>query len=109
MTDTEKLTDEPAAEAEPAASTDVSVAFSVERKIEQIRASAMTEKDKDAYISQLLGADVDPVDAHRVPFVVYANIKGIKNSIRTGMLAYPKAKGVSAATVSEWDQIFSDF
>lgn len=95
---------EPASEGGPAIA-----AFDVERKVEAVMASKMPEAQKERYVRNLRGAAPDPNSADRMPFDVYANIKGIKQSVRVGMLAYPKAKGVKAATVAEWDEIFQGF
>ncbi len=84
-------------------------AFDLEKKIEAIKASAMPEKQKDAYIAELSGSKSDPTAVDRVPFTVWANSRNIRASVRVGMLAFPKAKGVASATFQEWDEIFKDF
>ena len=82
--------------------------FSVEKKIAEIKASSLPEAEKEVYILRLTGG-VSTEVADRVPFTVYANIKSIGREKRAGMLGCQKAKGVTAATLVEWDEIFKDF
>lgn len=96
--------DTPKAKAAPAQGE----SFSVEKKIAEIKASNLPEAEKEAYIRRLTG-DVSTGDGNRVPFTVYANIKKIGREKRAGMLATPKAKATSVATLGEWDEIFKDF
>lgn len=87
----------------------VEAAFDVEKKIKEIMASNLPESEKAAYVARLTGNKSDPAAADRVPFTVWANRRSIRQNIRVGMLAFPKAKGVATATFEEWDTIFKDF
>ena len=91
------------------ATSEAPPATEMDKKIATVMASAMPDSEKERYVRELRGRVADPNDANRMPFDVYANIKGIKHSVRVGMLAYPKANGVKAATVPEWDEIFTGF
>lgn len=84
-------------------------AFDVEKKIKEIEASNLPASEKREYIARLTGNKSDPAAADRVPFTVWANRRSIRQNIRVGMLAFPKAKGVASATFEEWDTIFKDF
>lgn len=90
----------------PAAKTST---FSVEKKIEEIRASNLPEQEKERYIRQLTGDKGPGENPDRVPFTVWANVRGIKENVRKGMLAHPKGKAQTSATFAEWDEIFKDF
>jgi hypothetical protein len=79
----------------------------VEAKIKKIEASKMPDAQKKEYIAKLKGEQAPKGDG--VTFVVYANVRKIKESLRPGMLAFPKAKGVLRATLHEWDEIFKGF
>lgn len=99
------------AEAPPvkeAASKEVGT-FDVEKKIKEINASGLPESEKREYIARLTGNKSDATAADRVPFTVWANSRNIRQNIRVGMLAFPKAKGVADATFEQWDSIFKDF
>lgn len=84
------------------------VPLSVETKVEQIKASNLSDSEKEAYIRRLRGG-ASAEDANRVPFNVYANVRQIKRERRDGMLAYPPAAGVVTASMTVWDEIFKDF
>lgn len=88
---------------------EVAASFDVEKKIKEIEASKLPESEKKAYIARLTGNKSDPAAVNRVPFTVWANRRNIRQNIRVGMLAFPKAKGVANATFEEWDTIFKDF
>ena len=85
----------------------VSKGFDVEKKIEQIKNSSMPQSQKDEMIIRISAKNERR--GNRISFKMYANIKNIREEIRSGMLALPKAKGVGLATLSEWDEIFKDF
>jgi len=82
-------------------------AFSVEKKIDEIRKSKLPKAVKARYIEEVAGP-VEPAGP-KILFSVYARKKGIRKSMHAGMLAFPKAKGVRMATVQEWDAIFKGF
>jgi hypothetical protein len=90
-------------------SSEVAKGFDVAKKIQEIQASNLPESEKREYIARLTGNKVDAIAANRVPFTVWANSRNIRQNIRVGMLAFPKAKGVADATFEEWDTIFKDF
>lgn len=79
----------------------------VKKKIEEILASRLPEKQKEEYIERLTAKKVENVN--RVPFAVYAKIKKIKPNLISGMVAYPKANGVVLASLEEWDEIYKNF
>ena len=83
--------------------------FDVEKKIKDIMASNLPESEKKEYVARITGNKSDAAAADRVPFTVWANSRSIRQNIRVGMLAFPKAKGVASATFEEWDTIFKDF
>lgn len=87
----------------------VAPALDVEAKVKQIEASKLSDAEKKSYTAHVRGTVADPLDQHRVPFDVYANIKKIRSHVRKGMQQFPPAKGVKAATIHEWDAIFKDF
>ena len=79
----------------------------INRKIEAVLASNMPEDQKSAYIEQI--ARTDEAIVNRVSFAVYARIKGIRKSLQSGMVAFPKAQGVALASLEEWDEIYKSF
>lgn len=79
----------------------------LEAKIKKIEASNMPEAQKVEYIAKLKGDAVEAAD--KVTFAVWANVRKIKESLRPGMLAFPKAKGVLRASMHEWDEIYKGF
>ena len=83
--------------------------FDVQKKIEEIKSSRLPDCEKEAYIERLTVKTPDAAEADRVPFSVYARIRGLAKSRMAGMVVYPKAAAVKAATVKEWDEIFKDF
>jgi len=77
-------------------------------KASTIAASKLPESHKLAYLKQI-GAVQEPSDEGKVGFSVYARLKKIDGSLHKAMLAYPKAKGISVATLVEWDEVFKKF
>ena len=85
----------------------VSKGFDVEGKMETIKASSMPQSQKEEMIARL--SVKKEKKGNRISFKMYANIKNIREEVRSGMLALPKAKNIGLATLSEWDGIFKDF
>lgn len=81
--------------------------WSIESKAEAIRASKMPESQKREYLQQL--GVIPKAEQRGVPFAVYAKIRKIAKSLHSAMVAYPKAKGISLASLEEWDEIFKNF
>jgi hypothetical protein len=77
-------------------------------KAEAIMASSMPESQKKEYLKQI-GAVAEPSDAGKVPFHIFAKVKKVPPSRHKAMLVYPKARGISLATIEEWEQIFKSF
>ena len=82
--------------------------FSLDAKIKAIKESKMPEKQKQDYLLSL-GVVEAPSDEGKMPFTVFAKVKGIELSKHKAMLAFPKARGKQAATLGEWEEIFKDF
>lgn len=80
--------------------------FDLEKKIETIRNSKMSKKGQDEYIKQL-SPTVEPKG--KMLFSVYCRLKKITSGMQAGMKAHPKAKGITLATRTEWDEIFDGF
>jgi len=74
-------------------------------KAELIARSKLPKEQKDAYL-RALGKESS---GGKVPFSVYAKVRGISDSFVKPMLAYPKAAGVTMASLEEWDKIFTEF
>ena len=79
----------------------------LDAKIKKIEASNMPEAQKVEYIAKLKGEAAESGD--KVTFAAWANVRKIKESLRPGMLAFPKAKGVLRASMHEWDEIYKGF
>ena len=77
----------------------------IEEKIEKIKKSSLPASQKQEMISRLSKVNVTQRD--RVSFSVYANLRNIKDGIRSGMVAF--AKHAKMASIQEWDEIFKDF
>lgn len=77
-------------------------------KAELIIESKMPEAQKLEYLKQI-GAIAEESESDKIPFLVYSKIKKIPVSLHNAMLAYPKAKGVKAATFQVWEEIFKSF
>ena len=75
-------------------------------KAEVIKASKMPQWQKDAYLKELRGLKKEN---DQVPFLVYAKIRKIRESLIKPMLAYPRAVKVEIASPREWDEIFKNF
>jgi hypothetical protein len=79
----------------------------VVKKIEKIENSKMPEKQKREYIAKLQGKVEDSSD--KVPFHVYARIRKHDQHLHKAMQAYPAAKNIRLASLSQWDEIFKNF
>jgi hypothetical protein len=67
----------------------------------------MPEKQKREYIAKLQGKVEDSSD--KVPFHVYARIRKHDQHLHKAMQAYPAAKNIRLASLSQWDEIFKNF
>ena len=79
-------------------------------KADAIRSSKMPEWQKrEALIS--IGAIDAPKDSlkGKVSFRVYVKVREVHERYHRAMLAYPKASGVSVASIQEWEKIFKGF
>lgn len=80
----------------------------VAKKAAAIKESKLPDAHKASYLKQI-GDTKEVSDADKIPFSVYAVMRKLDGSSHKAMLAFPKAKGVSKATLIEWDEIFKDF
>ena len=80
----------------------------LEKKIKAINDSAMPESQKKALLKEI-GAIRDESTDGMIPFNVYARIRKIEIGRQKAMMAYPKAKIKSMASLEVWDQIFTEF
>lgn len=78
--------------------------FSVEKKVAEILASKMPESQKKDYIQRLTGNNPD---LSGVPFIVWANVRKIRESTRAGMAV--TCASVKTKTLVEWDEFFKNF
>lgn len=76
-------------------------------KADIIKNSKMPEWQKEQMLKKI-APKLESNDG-KIPFNVYAKMKKIDQGIHRAMLAYPKAKSVSLATLQEWDEIFKGF
>lgn len=83
------------------------VGFDVEAKVEKIKASKLSDAEKDAYIRKLKSKAA--AQSEKISFAVYAQKKSIKPHMREPMQAYPAAKGVKSAPFEVWEDIFKNF
>lgn len=81
----------------------------IPQKVRQILDSKMSEIEKKKYLEHLGLVKKDEPKGNEVSFMVYARVKGISSHLHRAMMAYPKAKSVRLATLSQWDEIFKDF
>jgi len=79
----------------------------LEDKIKTIQESRMPEQQKAAYIEMLTPKNDENVN--RIPFAVYVKIRKIRKTLMSGMIAFPAAKGVTVASLEEWDEIYKNF
>jgi len=79
----------------------------LEDKIKTIQDSRMPESQKAEYIERLIPKKDENVN--RIPFSVYVKIRKIRKALVSGMIAFPKAKGVTVASLEEWDEIYKNF
>lgn len=86
---------------------DLKKKFSVEDKVKTILDSAMPQYQKDAYVKSLTTNKKIVKDG--ISFGVYAKLRNIESVMSAGMKLYPKAVGVSLATLDQWDEIFRDY
>lgn len=79
----------------------------LEDKIKTIQESRMPEEQKAEYIERLIPKKDENVN--RIPFSVYVKIRKIRKALVSGMIAFPKAKGVTIASLEDWDEIYKNF
>jgi hypothetical protein len=77
-------------------------------KADVIRESALTPAQKDKYLRDI-GEIKDEFDPSKVSFEVYATVRKVPRGRHHAMKVFPPAKAVSAASLTEWDQIFKNF
>jgi hypothetical protein len=77
-------------------------------KADIIRASALSPAQKDKYLRDI-GEIKDEFDPSKVSFEVYATVRKVPRGRHYAMKAYPSAKTVKTASLTEWDQIFKNF
>lgn len=80
----------------------------LDKKIQAINESQMPEGQKIALLKELGVIKEESLEG-KVPFVIFAKVNKISVDQHKAMLAYPKAKGVSLASIAEWNQIFKEF
>jgi hypothetical protein len=79
-------------------------------KADAIRASKMPDWQKEQYLKDIGETKSEEVfDPKKVSFPVYATVRKVPVDKRKAMLVYPKAVGVKAATLEEWDEIYKQF
>ena len=59
-------------------------------------------------VSSAVSPSADKAEG-KLPFSVYARIRGIDSSLHKAMLRYPPAKGKEKASLTEWDELFKSF
>lgn len=80
----------------------------LDKKIQAINESQMPEEQKIALLKKLGVIKEESLEG-KVPFIIYAKVNKISSEQHKAMLAYPKATGVSLASIEEWNLIFKEF
>ena len=84
-------------------------AFDMAAKAKLILDSKMPEAQKQEYLKSIgHGVSVEEKQSE-VPFLVYVKARNIPIHLHKAMLAWPKAKSVSSASLKQWDEIFKEF
>lgn len=97
-----------AVEEKPAPAPAVKESSWLEKKIKAINESAMPDSQKKALLKEIGAVSVESMEG-KIPFAVYARVRKIEIGRQKAMLAYPKAKATSVASLEEWDMIFKEF